>query len=54
MLYDWSMESNYITDKWRRILRSKIQIPSASKLEEKNRCAKIKKCEENFLRGGER
>ena len=33
MLYDWSMESNYITDKWRRISQSEIRNSAAAESE---------------------
>src|SRR3989338_1544606 len=33
MLYDWSMESNYITDKWRCILQSEIRNSAAAESE---------------------
>jgi len=34
MLYDWSMESNYITDKWRRISQSEIRNSAAAEKSE--------------------
>jgi len=33
MLYDWSMESNYITSKWRRISQSEIRNSAAAESE---------------------
>src|SRR3990167_10817999 len=33
MLYDWSMESNYITEKWRRISQSEIQNSAVAESE---------------------
>src|SRR3990167_895174 len=33
MLYDWSMESNYITEKWRRISQSEIRNSAVAESE---------------------